>query len=196
MSKLGINNKKNDTNLTGLFYFEGNKFSDERGTFMELYSEKNHLHSNSYSWVQDNVSHSLNKGTLRGLHLQYGTAAQTKLITCLRGSIFDVCVDARKGSNTYGQYQTFSLDEADNNSILIPKGFLHGFVTLSDNTQVFYKVDSPYEQQAEVTVHWNDPDLAINWPIQRTQLIISDKDKDGIKFNQLNLGDPNEASKL
>src|SRR5690606_33569393 len=126
--------------------------------------------------VQDNLSNS-RKGVLRGLHAQSGPNAQGKLVRVLRGRVWDVAVDIRMGSSTYGQYCSIELTDSNARSLWIPAGFLHGFLALEENTLFAYKVTGFYDKHGEVGVRWDDPDLGIAWPIGTVQPILSDKDR-------------------
>jgi dTDP-4-dehydrorhamnose 3,5-epimerase len=157
------------------FLLEPKVFGDHRGFFMESYNEK--LFSElglEFDFIQDNHSLSVEAGTLRGLHYQLNPYAQTKLVRVVRGAIYDVIVDIRKGSPTYGQWQGFILTEENKQQILVPRGFAHGFCTLVKNTEVIYKVDNYYSAEHDRGIQWNDPQLNINWPVANP--ILSGKD--------------------
>ena len=160
------------------------KYIDQRGFFYENYN-KNYLLDLGIkeSFIQDNISFSIQAGTLRGLHFQYGNFAQSKLISVLKGSIFDVFLDLREKSDTYGEYYSISLD-TDSGLLYVPKGFAHGFCTLENDTLISYKVDQIYNRENESGVLWNDPDLEIIWP-EYNEYIISDKDKLLPKFKDV-----------
>jgi len=160
------------------------KYIDQRGFFYENYN-KNYLLDLGIkeSFIQDNISFSIQAGTLRGLHFQYGNFAQSKLISVLKGSIFDVFLDLREKSDTYGEYYSISLD-TDSGLLYVPKGFAHGFCTLENDTLISYKVDQIYNRENESGVLWNDPDLEIIWP-KYNEYIISDKDKLLPKFKDV-----------
>ena len=160
------------------------KYIDQRGFFYENYN-KNYLLDLGIkeSFIQDNISFSIQAGTLRGLHFQYGNFAQSKLVSVLKGSIFDVFLDLREKSDTYGVYYSISLD-TDSGLLYVPKGFAHGFCTLENNTLISYKVDQIYNKENESGVLWNDPDLEIVWP-EYNEYIISDKDKLLPKFKDV-----------
>ena len=160
------------------------KYIDQRGFFYENYN-KNYLLDLGIkeSFIQDNISFSIQAGTLRGLHFQYGNFAQSKLISVLKGSIFDVFLDLREKSDTYGEYYSISLD-TDSGLLYVPKGFAHGFCTLENDTLISYKVDQIYNKENESGVLWNDPDLEIIWP-EYNEYIISDKDKILPKFKDV-----------
>ena len=160
------------------------KYIDQRGFFYENYN-KNYLLDLGIkeSFIQDNISFSIQAGTLRGLHFQYGNFAQSKLVSVLKGSIFDVFLDLREKSDTYGAYYSISLD-TDSGLLYVPKGFAHGFCTLENDTLISYKVDQIYNKENESGVLWNDPDLEIIWP-EYNEYIISDKDKLLPKFKDV-----------
>ncbi|MAR60960.1 MAG: dTDP-4-dehydrorhamnose 3,5-epimerase [Euryarchaeota archaeon] len=159
-------------------------FRDDRGSFKETFNKLDFENIGLFTeFTQDNVSFSKLKGTLRGLHYQKDEFSQTKLVSVLCGSIYDVFLDIRPNSNTFGQFGSLSLDP-DAGSILIPKGFAHGFCTLEDNTIVSYKVDNYYNKDSESGVIWNDKELNINWPIDGDP-IISNKDRELPSFADL-----------
>jgi dTDP-4-dehydrorhamnose 3,5-epimerase len=126
--------------------------------------------------VQDNQSLSAEVGVLRGLHFQVAPFAQDKLIRVLRGSIFDVSVDLRRGSPTYGKWASCVLSARDGNQLLVPVGFAHGFVTLEPDVEVFYKVSAPYAPDCELGIRWNDPAIGIAWPLEGRKPVLSSKD--------------------
>jgi dTDP-4-dehydrorhamnose 3,5-epimerase len=139
--------------------FSPKQHEDNRGVFSEVYTD--HLYMPR--WVQDNQSISYKAGTVRGLHYQRGEYAQSKLVRCAWGSIIDVAVDIRPKSPTYGKHVVQILSSDNGNQLLIPKGFAHGFMTLTDNAVVVYKVDNLYKKESEGSILWNDPALAIDW---------------------------------
>lgn len=169
--------KITETKLKGLIIIEPNVIGDHRGWFMETYSKKKleELGIN-VSFVQDNHSFSAAKGTLRGLHYQLSPKSQTKLVRCIKGAIFDVVVDIRKGSDTFGEWFGIELSAENKMQLLIPKGFAHGFITLINDVEVQYKVDEIYAPDCERGIIWNDPDLGIKWPTDITP-ILSTKDE-------------------
>ncbi|HZG59611.1 MAG TPA: dTDP-4-dehydrorhamnose 3,5-epimerase [Anoxybacillus sp.] len=164
-----------ETRFKDAFLIEPKVFGDHRGFFMESYNDKvfKELGFN-YEFVQDNHSLSVEVGTLRGLHYQLEPYAQTKLVRVIRGAIYDVIVDIRKGSPTYGEWQGFILSEGNKRQLLVPKGFAHGFCTIVPNTEVLYKVDNYYSPEHDRGICWNDPDLNIDWPTNSP--ILSEKD--------------------
>lgn len=156
-------------------------FSDHRGWFYEAYNQK--LFDFTFNSIQDNHSCSELKGTLRGLHLQMAPYEQAKLIRVLKGKIFDVVVDLRPESKKYLQVSTFELDSNKKDLLFVPKGFAHGFMTLEDNTEVYYKVDEIYSKEHEVTILYNDSHLKIPWPVIK-EIILSEKDSKGIPLEK------------
>jgi len=153
------------------------KFEDERGFFVETYSQRDLAqHGIDTAFVQDNHSLSRLTGTVRGLHFQVGRFAQHKLIRVTRGSIFDVAVDIRSGSPGYGRHVALTLTADDPTQVWIPIGFAHGFCTLEPDTEVMYKVSAPYSRDHDMGILWNDPALAIPWPVDPRRAILSDKD--------------------
>jgi len=169
--------------LQGVLVIEPEVFSDARGYFLETYNAKALAEAGiNEHFVQDNQSHS-KRGVLRGLHYQK-QQTQGKLIRVLQGDIFDVVVDIRPESSTYGKWSGFSLSAREQKMIWIPKGFAHGFYTLSETTDVAYKVTEFYSPQHERVIVWNDPELAIRWPL-RGEPILSEKDKAGHSFGEL-----------
>ncbi|WCN38098.1 dTDP-4-dehydrorhamnose 3,5-epimerase [Aneurinibacillus uraniidurans] len=162
--------------LEGVHLLEPKVFGDARGYFMESYNQKVLDEAGiSLSFIQDNQSLSRETGVLRGLHYQLNPKAQTKLIRVLSGAIYDVVVDIRKGSPTFGQWESFILSEDNKRQLLVPKGFAHGFCTLVPDTQVFYKVDEYYSPEHDRGIAWDDPALGIPWPTSNP--ILSEKDK-------------------
>ncbi len=151
-------------------------FDDERGSFSEIYNKKTMKdHGLDEEFVQDNVSYSKNKGTIRGLHFQVGESSQSKLLRVLKGKIQDVFIDLRKNSNTFEQcgYENMSPETG---WIYIPKGFAHGFCTLTDNVQVLYKVGSYYSKENDYGIKWDDKTFNVNWNLNNNKPIISSKD--------------------
>ena len=165
------------TNLEGVLVVEPRVFGDHRGWFMETYSEaefsKNGLH---LDFVQDNHSFSAAKGTLRGLHYQLNPKAQTKLVRCTKGAIYDVAVDIRRGSPTFGAWFGIELSAENKKQLLIPKGFAHGFMTITEDVEVQYKVDELYAPECDGGILWSDPDIGIDWPLD-IQPVLSAKDE-------------------
>ena len=172
-----------------LFILEPQIFKDSRGYFFESYNYNSFKEIGIENiFVQDNHSKSL-KGVLRGLHLQSGESSQAKLISILKGSILDIVVDLRKDSKTFGKYFLIELNEKNKKMLFIPKDFAHGFLTLEDNTEIFYKCDNFYKPTSEVGIIWNDIDLNIEWNLEKygiveEELVISEKDKKNISFKE------------
>jgi dTDP-4-dehydrorhamnose 3,5-epimerase len=153
------------------------KFEDARGFFVETYSQRVLAeHAIDTVFVQDNRSLSRPAGTVRGLHFQTAPFAQDKLIQVIRGSILDVAVDIRTGSPTFGRHVAVTLSADDPTQMLVPVGFAHGFCTLEPDTEVMYKVSAFYSGAHDRGIYWNDPALAIAWPVAPDQAILSDKD--------------------
>jgi len=152
-------------------------FSDDRGFFLEFYKESDFKSAGiDERFVQDNHSKSV-KGVLRGLHYQLNPKAQGKLVRCIKGKIFDVAVDIRKGSPTFGKYIAVELSEENKLMLWIPRGFAHGFLTLSEEAEIIYKVSSSeYSPEYDRSIRWNDPDINIDWPISG-EPILSEKDQ-------------------
>lgn len=162
-----------ETDLPGVLIIEPDVYRDARGFFLETYRvETYHALGIRDVFVQDNHSRSV-RGTVRGLHVQVGRA-QAKLIRVVRGCVFDVAVDVRRGSPSFGRWTAVTLDAGDFRLCYIPRGFAHGFAVLSDEADVEYKCSDVYHPASEVGIAWNDPDLAIGWPIDRP--LLSEKD--------------------
>ncbi len=154
------------------------KHGDARGFFSETYSQKALAEAGvDLAFVQDNHAFSAAPGTVRGLHFQTAPFAQDKLVRVVRGSIFDVAVDLRRGSPTYGKHVSAVISAKDWNQILVPVGFAHGLVTLEPDTEVLYKVTNYYAPQHDLGLLWNDPALGIAWPVSEADAILSAKDK-------------------
>lgn len=167
------------TSIEGLIILTPRIFNDDRGHFFESFNEASFNDAVGYKvqFVQDNQSFST-KGVLRGLHLQKGEHAQAKLVRVTQGEVLDVAVDLRKGSATYGQYQSVLLSADNNQQFFIPRGFAHGFIVLSDTAIFQYKCDNYYNKSAEGGLHYADPALNINWQLSADALNVSDKDKE------------------
>lgn len=165
-----------ETKLNGVYILEPKVFGDARGWFMESWSERilSEAGISSYNWVQDNHSYSSQKGVLRGLHFQKGEAAQAKLVRCCKGSVLDVAVDLRKCSPTYLQWIAVELSANNKKQLLIPRGFAHGFLTLTDEVEFLYKADNYYEPSADRSIAWNDSSIGVEWEIENP--VLSDKD--------------------
>lgn len=164
------------TEIEGVYIIEPKVFGDNRGYFMETYSERDFKEAGlDYVFVQDNQSKS-RKGVLRGLHFQK-KHPQSKLVRVIKGEVFDVAVDLRKGSKTYGKWVGVLLSEENKRQFLIPKGFAHGFLVISDEAEFTYKCDDFYHPEDEGGVMWNDPDIGIVWPEIEGEILLSEKDK-------------------
>jgi dTDP-4-dehydrorhamnose 3,5-epimerase len=160
--------------ITDVILVEPRIFPDDRGFFMESYKESEFIKNEiNTKFVQDNYSHS-SKGVLRGLHYQKDPKAQAKLVMVIKGEIFDVAVDLRKNSSTYGKWIGEILSEQNHRLLYVPEGFAHGFCVLSDEVDVIYKVNNEYSLENDRGILWNDPEVGINWPIENP--IISEKD--------------------
>ena len=165
-----------ETELKGVYIVEPAVFGDHRGFFLESWSRRAFEEAGfNYEFVQDNHSSSTVKGTLRGIHFQRGDKAQAKLVRCVRGAVLDVVVDLRPSSPTYKRWLGLELSEENKLMLLIPRGFGHGFVTLTDNVEFMYKADNPYAPEADGGIRWNDPELGIDWGIENP--ILSAKDQ-------------------
>ena len=171
--------KKIETSIEDVFIIEPTVFGDNRGYFIETYSKKEFEEIGlNYDFIQDNQSKS-KKGVLRGLHFQK-VNPQAKLVRCIKGKVFDVAVDLRKGSKTYGKWEGVILSEENKKMFMIPRGFAHGFLVLSDEAEFVYKCDDIYNPTSEGGLAWNDKDVAIDWPlkdIKEEELVMSEKDK-------------------
>lgn len=153
------------------------RFADSRGWFSEAWNAERFAAAGIPGpFVQDNQSFSAHHGTIRGLHCQIGANAQGKLVRVLAGRIWDVAVDIRRGSPNYGQHVAAELSAENGAQLWVPAGFLHGFCTLEPATQVLYKVTAPYDRSAERGVIWNDPTLAVPWPVAAAEAVLSEKD--------------------
>jgi dTDP-4-dehydrorhamnose 3,5-epimerase len=163
--------------IAGLVKIVPKRFSDTRGYFVEMWSQRAlRTIGITEPFVQDNQSLSHRRGTLRGLHCQREPVAQAKLIRVHQGAIFDVAVDLRPGSPTRGQWCGLRLDAAAGEQLFIPRGFAHGFVSLEPETLVGYSVDAPYSPEHEMGIRWDDPDLAIDWPVASAEVAMSERD--------------------
>ncbi len=163
--------------LEGVLEIVPAKFGDERGYFSETYNrEKLAEHGVELTFVQDNQSYSARRGVLRGLHYQLPPRAQDKLVRVLRGRVFDVAVDIRRDSATFGQWVGLELSEQKWNQLLIPKGFAHGFVTLEEHTVVAYKVSEHYSLEHDRCIRYDDPRIGIAWPVREFEVQLSQKD--------------------
>ncbi len=175
-----------ETILEGCFLIHDTFFGDERGYFFESFNRKTFLAKTGIeiNFVQDNQSRS-QKGVLRGLHFQQGELAQAKLVRVLKGKVLDVAVDLRKSSATFGKHYAVELSEDSHTQLFVPRGFAHGFVVLSEEAVFFYKCDNYYERTSEAGIRYNDIDLAIDWRLPGSEIILSEKDKNLRSFNEV-----------
>ena len=171
-----------ETKLPGVTIIEPTVFGDERGYFFESFSQKryNEILKSNYSFVQDNVSFS-RKGILRGLHIQH-PHSQGKLVQVLQGEVFDVAVDVRIDSPTFGQYASVILSDKSRKQLMIPPGFAHGFLVLSEEALFNYKCTDYYHPDNETSIRWNDPQIAIDWPMKEP--FLSQKDKQAVSLDE------------
>ncbi len=165
-----------ETKLKGVYVVTPQVFGDARGWFMESWSKKK-LEAGGIrvDFVQDNQSFSAQKGTLRGLHYQLNPMCQAKLLRCTRGEIFDVAVDIRRGSPQYAQWVGVKLSADNKKQLFIPRGFAHGFITLTDDVEVQYKADNYYAPECDGNIRWDDPAIGVDWGMEPVSL--SDKDR-------------------
>ncbi len=171
-----------ETSIKDVFVIETKKFGDNRGYFMETYKKQDFDNAGlKYDFVQDNQSKS-KKGVLRGLHFQK-TFPQAKLVRCLEGEVFDVCVDLRKNSKTYGKWEGVVLSGEKGNQFMIPRGFAHGFLVLSDTATFCYKCDEIYHPEDEGGIAYDDPDVNINWNFDG-EILLSEKDKKHLSLKE------------
>ena len=170
------------TEIEGVYIIEPTAFGDNRGYFMETYSEQDFKAAGlNYTFVQDNQSSS-RKGVLRGLHFQK-THPQAKLVRVLKGEVFDVAVDLRKGSSTYGKWVGVILSEENKRQFMVPRGFAHGFVVMSETAEFAYKCDEFYHPEDEGGIMWNDPEIGVEWP-DVGEIILSEKDKNHLRLSE------------
>lgn len=173
------------TSIPGLWVIEPAILSDERGHFFESFKRTDFaLHIGELDIVQENESRS-KRGVLRGLHLQTGAHAQAKLVRCVEGAVLDVALDLRQGSATFGQHFSIVLSADNHKQLYIPRGFAHGFLTLSEWATLQYKVDNPYKAVSELSLRYDDPILGIDWGaegIDPSEFILSTKDLEGVSF--------------
>ena len=162
------------------------RFGDQRGFFSEVYNRRAFAEAGiDVTFVQDNHSYSAQRGTLRGFHFQRPPATQTKLVRVLRGAVIDVAVDCRVGSPTFGRHVMLELSAAAGNQVLCPKGFAHATLTMAPDTEVAYKVDAYYARKLDLGIRFDDPDLAIPWPIPAHLMVLSNKDHRLPRFRDL-----------
>lgn len=177
--------------LDGVFEIIPQKFGDERGYFSETYNRQDFAAQGiDLAFVQDNQSYSARKGVLRGLHYQLPPRAQDKLVRVLKGRIFDVAVDIRRGSPTFGRWVGLEVSEEKWNQILVPKGFAHGFVTLEEHTVVTYKVSDYYSPEHDRSIRYDDPQIGIDWPVKGLELQLSKKDTEASLLRDSEIFEP------
>ena len=175
-----------ETSIPDVKLITPRRFGDKRGFFSEIYNRRALAEIGvTADFIQENHAYSADRGTLRGLHFQASPATQTKLLRVLRGAILDVCVDLRHGSPTFGQHIMAELTAESGQQILCPKGFAHGLLTLSPHTEIAYRVDAYYAPELDLGVRYDDPDLAIDWPVPADELILSEKDLNQPSFCDL-----------
>lgn len=175
-----------ETKISGVVLLEPRRFGDARGWFSETWNARVLSEAGlNYEFVQDNHSFSATKGTLRGLHYQRPPHAQDKLVRCTRGGILDVAVDIRKGSPTFAQWVARELTAENGHQLLIPKGFLHGFVTLTPDCEVQYKCSDFYAPECDGSVRWDDPQIGVDWGLDGVAPVLSDKDNAAPAFSDL-----------
>ncbi len=163
------------TKLEGVLIIEPKVFGDARGWFMETWSARKFEAAGlNFNFVQDNQSYSAHRGTLRGLHYQTAPFAQAKLVRCTRGKLLDVAVDIREGSETFAKWIAVELTAENKKQLMIPRGFAHGFLTLTDDVEIQYKADNFYSPNCDGNIIWNDAEIKIDWPFEPT--ILADKD--------------------
>ncbi len=175
-----------ELNIEGVYEIQLESVSDKRGNFTRIFDDKIFSeHNLQTKWVQENHSFSLKKNTIRGLHFQFPPFSETKLVRCIRGEIYDVFVDLRKDSLTFGKWESKILSLNNNKMVIIPRGFAHGYCTLTDNCEVLYKVDNYYNPHKESGIRYNDVDLDIHFPFDWTSnLIMSEKDSSLQSFKE------------
>ncbi|MFQ9923480.1 MAG: dTDP-4-dehydrorhamnose 3,5-epimerase [Beduini sp.] len=171
-----------ETKIPGVLIIEPDVHGDHRGYFMETYSKQKYEEIGiTNEFVQDNMSFSANRGTLRGLHFQNSPMAQAKLVSCTKGTVIDVAVDIRKGSPTYRQWVSVELSAENKRQFFIPQGFAHGFLTLTDDVEFRYKVDNFYSKEHDRGIRYNDPSVNVDWGtlLNGIKPILSEKDEQG-----------------
>lgn len=171
------------TGVLDVYILEPKVFGDSRGWFMESWSKRTMENAGLfYDFIQDNQSFSAMKGTLRGLHFQKGKDSQAKLVRCTRGAVLDVAVDLRKGSPTYKKWASVELSAENKRQFLIPRGFAHAFLTLTDDVEFQYKADNFYAPASDRNIRWNDPEIGVKWGIENP--ILSEKDQKAPMFSE------------
>lgn len=181
--------KKIETIIEGVYIIESDCYGDNRGWFMETYNEaKFHEMGIDTVFVQDNMSYSAQKGTLRGLHYQRAPYSQAKLVRCTKGSVIDVAVDIRKGSPTYGKYVACELSAENKRMFYLPKGMAHGFLTISDDVEFQYKCDELYNKESEGAIRYDDPTIHVDWGslLNGIEPVLSEKDKNAPDLEHCN----------
>jgi len=174
-----------EQDIKGVWVIEPQRFGDRRGYFSEVFKLADfEAHVGHVDFIQDNESFS-RKGVLRGLHFQRGEWSQAKLVRVSQGSVFDVAVDLRRGSPTWGKHVAIVLDADSGRQLFIPRGFAHGFAVLSDVAQFQYKVDNVYAPQSEATLLWDEPALGIDWCLSSDEMILSEKDTHGLSLDEM-----------
>lgn len=172
--------------IDGVLEITPRRFGDARGFFCETWSRQRLADAGiDIDWVQDNQSRSEDAFVLRGLHFQLAPFAQDKLVRVLRGAIFDVAVDLRQDKPSFGKWTSRVLTAAEGNQLLVPRGFAHGFLTLEPGVEVAYKVSAPYSPAHDRSLRWNDPSIAIDWPLHGNEPILSPKDRDAPSLAEL-----------
>lgn len=171
--------------IKGVWVIEPKRFGDKRGYFCEVFKQADFdAHVGHVDFIQDNESFST-KGVLRGLHFQRGEWSQAKLVRVSQGAVLDVAVDLRKDSPTWGKHIVVELNDETGRQLFIPRGFAHGFVVLSDVAQFQYMVDNIYAPQSEATLQFDEPALGIDWVIDRNEMVLSDKDLNGLPLSAM-----------
>ncbi len=179
----------NETSIKGVFVIEPKVFNDSRGYFFECFKKKEFEEAiGKIDFVQENESQST-RGVLRGLHYQKGEFSQAKLVRVIKGCVVDVAVDIRRSSPTFGQHVCVELSDANKRQLFIPRGFAHGFLVLSDEAVFTYKVDNVYAPQAEASIRWDDPQIAIQWPLDGMTPQLSEKDMRAVSFAEAEVFD-------
>jgi dTDP-4-dehydrorhamnose 3,5-epimerase len=173
-----------ETEIKGVWVIEPKVFEDARGYFMETYRQEDFdSHVGPTVFVQDNESRS-SYGVVRGLHYQKGEWSQAKLVRVLQGRVLDVAVDLRRSSATFGKYVAVELSAENKRQLFIPRGFAHGFAVLSDTAVFAYKVDNKYMPSAEAGIRFDDPDIGVDWPIAKEDMLLSEKDKKAVSLKE------------
>ena len=169
--------------IKGIFEIQLEPHEDKRGFFMRVYdTQLFEEYKIDRNWVQENHSLSVEKGVIRGMHFQFPPHSEAKLIRVINGKIYDVFIDLRKGSPTFGQWDSINLSAGNKKMIYIPRGFAHGYCTLTENCEILYKMDNYYASNSEDSIRWDDPDVGINWPANKP--IISEKDLKAKSFRE------------